>query len=406
MVQISGNDWIRQSLTSKGRDWTMQNYELFKKETGSELSLEWYPRQVRKIIADIDEKISGEPKKEITESHEVESLQDSLSFHDVPEDRFQIKKLTTNTWGSTTNPNKQVKVEFEPIEKEIDITRFGEIFLEITKDYIPPKIKYEPKNYSNKVLEISVPDLHMGQIIYSESVEHDQNYGPQEAKDVYLDAVNNLTKGFQSGELGMILFPFGEDFLNIDNLNSTTTAGTPQWNTDPYLAIETGLSAVFAVIDRLILLAPVHVPVITGNHDRLSTYLLGKAIEQRYRNIPTVTIDSSPKKAKNFARGNYAIRMVHIDKQKPDKLIFEFATCEPEMWAKAKFREIHVGHLHHHEEMARSSYSKNGVKIVFLPSLAPADQWHSDNGYHSMREAQARLWDDERGCTEVRMYRP
>jgi len=68
---------------------------------------------------------------------------------------------------------------------------------------------------------------------------------------------------------------------------------------------------------------------------------------------------------------------------------------EPTLWAQSKFREWHIGHLHHQKEIAAE---ENGVVVRTLRSLSPTDAWHYEKGLvAAVQSAEAFLWHKERG---------
>ena len=78
---------------------------------------ESYSRQVRRVAREI--RIALEPEhapKQATRSDDVQTPAQSAEYHDVDESRFEVARIRTNTWGSTTNPNQQVRVDYKPRE--------------------------------------------------------------------------------------------------------------------------------------------------------------------------------------------------------------------------------------------------------------------------------------------------
>ena len=67
-------------------------------------------------------------------------------------------------------------------------------------------------------------------------------------------------------------------------------------------------------------------------------------------------------------------------------------TREPMLFANAKFREVHCGHLH--KEMVNEY---RGVKVRFIPSNCSNDAWHKMMGYEAKRTGQAHIWSKTRG---------
>ena len=68
------------------------------------------------------------------------------------------------------------------------------------------------------------------------------------------------------------------------------------------------------------------------------------------------------------------------------------ATEQPEMFARTSHREAHCGHFH--KEMLNEY---RGVKVRFIPSICPNDEWHKLMGYEAKRTGQAFIWSKKDG---------
>ena len=82
----------------------------------------------------------------------------------------------------------------------------------------------------------------------------------------------------------------------------------------------------------------------------------------------------------------------HGNNEKAADMPLIMATEEPLLFANAKFREVHCGHLH--KEMVNEY---RGIKVRFIPSICPADLWHKKMGYEAQRAAQAYIWSYKNG---------
>ena len=69
----------------------------------------------------------------------------------------------------------------------------------------------------------------------------------------------------------------------------------------------------------------------------------------------------------------------------------------PSAWARTKWHEFHLGHIHHEE-----SGEKSGVVVRNLSSFTGTDAYHYERGYvGAARKCQSFLWDKDRGLAEV-----
>ena len=397
MKKQTTSEWIRKHYQECGRAFVTHARLKAKDETGHDMSETTWNRCVRRIIKELQDS-NGEP---VSESHLVKSMEDALEYHDFPEHDFDVSKITVNTWGSETNPNQQVKLEAKKREFTFNPETWRDMFNEAVGVSYKPKVNKAHNKKTNLTCQISLPDMHVGQMIWKEAVgRNSDEYTVESSLDLYMNATRNLTNDLKYKDIKRIVFPFGEDFFNVDNLQNSTTKGTPQTNDDPKKAIQLGLAVVFQVIEALADIADVHVPVISGNHDNLTSFMAGICLEQYFRNDKRVTVDAGATRNKCYGSGNWGIVFMH-GKKKPTDMAWVFPNEYPQLWEKTKYREVHSGHFHH-----LSQTEIKGVRVLFLPSLCPKDNWHTEEMYESVREAQRFLWHDEYGKISTTYFRP
>jgi hypothetical protein len=235
------------------------------------------------------------------------------------------------------------------------------------------------------LLEISLPDLHFGKGDVNELI------------DKFHTSVNDLVYKARNHNISKILLPIGNDGLNSEGKRQTTTAGTPQQDTinwqESFRVYWTNLCK---VIKRLTDIAPVEVVIITGNHDEERMFYIGDVLLAYFNNDLDVTINNSGEYRKYFEYGINMLMFTHGNEEKHSDLPLIMATEQPEMFARTKYREVHLGHLHK-EKM--DEY--RGIKVKFLPSICTTDEWHKKKGYNHMRCAQAFLYNYKHGLEGI-----
>ena len=260
-----------------------------------------------------------------------------------------------------------------------------EDFLKFVEEYSP--IVEKPVRLAQKnpvVLEMSIPDIHYGKLTDTTLEEFEQ---------LYLDTVAELLEKAGGLEIKQILLPIGNDGLNSDNLNYTTTAGTPQHDSIHWMRSFQGYwKLLVKAIDYLKLTAPVNVVVVQGNHDYERMYYVGEVLSAWYKNDQNVSVDNKQNSRKYVNFGVNLIMYTHGNNEKAADMPLIMATEEPLLFANAKFREVHCGHLH--KEMVNEY---RGIKVRFIPSICPADLWHKKMGYEAQRAAQAYIWSYKNG---------
>lgn len=239
--------------------------------------------------------------------------------------------------------------------------------------------------------EISLPDIHYGKL----------HVGTLEDTELeYLDAVYQLVAKAKGLNIEKFLLPIGNDGLNSEGLRQTTTKGTPQQDSAGWKETFSGYwNLIVKAIDYLKVIAPVDVIVVSGNHDYERMYYIGDVIAGWYRNDSTVTVDNSKEPRKYWVYGKTMLMFTHGDNEKPQDMPLIMATEQPEMFAKTSHREAHCGHFHKEQV---NEY--RGIKIRFIPSICPSDEWHKKMGYSAKRTGQAYIWNKARGLEGYLQY--
>lgn len=267
------------------------------------------------------------------------------------------------------------------------------------------KIVY-PKSKEKYCLEISPADLHFGKLSWA--AETGEDYDMKIARKLFNDAIGALCARAAGFPLEKILFVVGNDLLNVDNNTSMTTNGTPQdedsrWQKS-FIEVRKML---IEAIDRLQVIAPVDVIMVSGNHDQQRVFYVGDVLQAWYHDCPNVTIDNTPTLRKYFRYGQVFLGFTHGDKENTKNLPLIMATERPADWGVTKYREIHCGHFHKKKEIEFTSVDEfNGVRVRFLPSLSAADAWHVGKGYRAHRAAEAYVWCKNRGYMGHFSYSP
>lgn len=269
--------------------------------------------------------------------------------------------------------------------------------------------KYKPVyNYSTSgnAVEVAIHDLHFGSLCWG--AETGENYDIKIAKKVFLDAINHFISATKHLKPELFILPTGSDFFNVNSKLNTTVAGTLQDEDCRYQkTFNFGLEMLVIAIDILRGIAPVHVPFIPGNHDEERAFYLGVALASWYRKCNNVTVDNAPTTRKYWQWGKCLLGLTHGSEEVKGTLPMIMATEQPQLWAKTKYREWHTGHLHH---KANKSYDygleNNGVRERIIGSLAAADSWHTKKGYSGLREAEAFIWNKNKGQIASFSYHP
>lgn len=253
------------------------------------------------------------------------------------------------------------------------------------------------RNYKDdSCLVINLPDLHL------DKRDLDNNTIDQNI-DRYFEVLKYLVgRSYAATQVNKIVFVVGNDLFNTDNILDSTANGTIQRvNTTWDKAYE---KIYDAMVQSIALLSKfcnnVHVVLIQGNHDKSKSYYMAHALEQYFRNDPSITFDRENKINKIVTWGSSFIGFNHGNNVN-DKLPLAFAQEFYKEWGQAKYHDIYIGDKHHNNEKLFNKKQvqdeRQGVRLRILPSLSKPDTWHDDNLYRSRQSGIALIYDKERG---------
>lgn len=245
------------------------------------------------------------------------------------------------------------------------------------------------------MLEVPIVDLHLGKLAWKP--ESGENYDYKIADKRFSAVTDDVISRVFDRNFEKILYPIGQDFFHFDTINTTTTAGTPldsdlRWQK---LFVK-GMEMLVKSIDSFAQIAPVHVLLVPGNHDRMTAFYAICFLQAWYRNVDHVTVDTDPKTRKYIEFGKNLIGYTHGDKE--GRRIFGNMQVEsPSAWGRTKYREWHTGHLH--SEVVKEEH---GVIVRRLSSVTGPDAWHFESGYvGAIAKHQSFIWDKQRGLSEI-----
>lgn len=278
----------------------------------------------------------------------------------------------------------------------LDEEALSEAFLRVSENLPEPDVtesKYGERGPHIQTLAvIALYDLHYGR----RGILGDHQ---KTAKDLQV-VIEKIIKRFYHQPVDKIILPIGQDFLNADTIQGTTTKGTQQDNSLVWHEmLGGGLALAIWVVEALSAMAPVELIYNEGNHDKVLSYGIIKALEQRYRGSNQVTVDSDlhPRKYRTFESN--LIGLTHGKEENNLPMVMQME--EPRLWGQSAHRYWILGHLHHLEMM-----EKNGVTILRCPSLAFNDEWTRSKMLVGADRAMACSIFNEEGLSDIWLIRP
>ena len=171
-------------------------------------------------------------------SADIKTLDELIEYSDIDLNVWEVDRFIVNSWEVTisgekthsgdpeTYTNYQVKAWLKK-RSEQSIESVLEDFIADARNHAPTykPIKYR-KHESGNAAEISIPDLHFGQLSWGE--ETGEDYDIKIAQELFLDAFDYLLSRVKEYDVDQIIVPVGNDFFNVNSSALTTAAGTPQ----------------------------------------------------------------------------------------------------------------------------------------------------------------------------------
>jgi|TARA_R100000664_G_scaffold34160_1_gene54488 hypothetical protein len=340
-------------------------------------------------------------------SHRIKTLDDLIKVCKIDTNIWEVDRYIVNKWevGSQIDgaiivePLFQVKAWLKKNKEVYRLETLRSEILEEVKAYAP---KYKKIDYpiidKGQLLEINIFDLHFGKLCWGK--ETGDNYDTKIARKRFLEAIKSIISRVKGYSIKKIVFPIGNDFFNSDNKANTTSNNTPQdedlrWQK----TYKRGRELLIEGIDLLQTIAPVDVVVVQGNHDFERSFYVGDAMECWYNNNPNVLVNNEANPRKHYKFGKCLISYTHGNNEKINDLPLLVASEVPKLWAETKYREVHIGHLHHKKEIKfMATQEHKGIVIRFMRSLSGTDAWHNLKGYTGgVQACEAFIWDENEG---------
>lgn len=310
---------------------------------------------------------------------------------------WQIEKLNYSLWDS---PNKEkgtiplysVKCQFKKRDKlDYDVEELKNVIDSCFDkvDFSRP-ILNKRDNIENMIL-IDIADLHLNKF--------SDDYDMEMARTRFNNAIDTFLNETSAEEC---IFVIGEDYFNIDTINKTTTKGTPQdTEVDVYKMFDFGLKLMIETLHTLsVFFDKVNVILIQGNHDKLLSYMLVKALEHYNFEKGNIVFNSEIKSRKYIEYGNSLIGLGHLDTENKKQKQFLMQNEVKEMYGKSKYNYFISGHLHNY-----SVDEVGGIQYIRLPSLSGSDNWHNEMGYITQtKSAIAIEFNKDRGMFKKIIY--
>ena len=316
-----------------------------------------------------------------------------LRAHGYDVDSWELISARNNIWNVYSKQDGINTLYSSKIVAKPKILTFSKEWIkEVMEELGIPSPKVEKTttyNPQGKTLEINLADVHIDKLCCLDETrnEYSTEIGIQRLWQVIYDIIEK-TKAY---EIKRILFPFGQDVSNIDNMFNTTTKGTPQDTDVKYdVLYKKLLSNFIKIIETLSEIAPVEVIYVGGNHDKLTSFTMTEAMYWRFLNNEKVNVDSVFNNRKYRLIGDNLIGFAHGADEKKN-IVYCMQNDVPDLWGQAKYREFHLSHFHKEKLIDE----QNGIIFRWISAICGNDAWTYNSGYvGAQKKAQAFIWDD------------
>lgn len=323
-----------------------------------------------------------------------------LKVHGYDPNYWEIVNAKQTIWNQNSNKKGMIdlyssKITVRPRKgfnwNEENIRK---IFDSLGEDKVFEPELYECTQESKNLLFIPLADIHFGLMATLELSGEDYNTRIARKRVRYV--VDKILEKIEGKQIDRIIFLIGNDGINADNLNGTTTNGTPQDNQlNWFETIRQFTDLMVETIDKLIKVAPVLAFFVPSNHDLHSMFGICETLKAYYRNCPSVTICNEATQRKYFRFGKNMIGFSHDEKEKNVAKIM--AAEQPKIWGETRFKYFMISHLHH--EIVKDDY---GVDIRRLPTISGRSYWTNKCGFvGTKKQGQAFIFNENEGLTDL-----
>ena len=278
--------------------------------------------------------------------------------------------------------------KFTPHASTVQVNAKGEVIQAWIKQHTETRIEelLEALRDNTQVIQVC-PKKHEQADGMLEIPLFDMHFGIADI-EYYHDTLVEILAIIESKKWEKIIIPVGQDLFHNDSIvNGITTKGTLIEKVSLKKAVYDAKMFYFNIIDTAIGNAnEVKVIYSAGNHDKTVGWLFVQILLERYgKNI----VDDSIADRKAVWWNGCFIGITHGDKKTdtPQGLRGKFTIEFPALFATAKVREIHTGHLHR-----ESSMDEYGVQVRRMSTGNKDDEWTITEGYKSQKRFMVFEW--------------
>lgn len=300
-------------------------------------------------------------------------------------DGHHIRGVSTNYTADGEIISQWVKTTRDQVPIEEIIERLSGAFADIQTR--APAIARPKRTDADLLAVYPLIDWHIG--LRAWALETGENYDLKIAREAIMGAQRTCIEATPPAGTAVIL-GIG-DILHFDGYEPVTPRSRHQLDTDGRfpLVLDTAANMVEETIElALARHGKVHVRILPGNHDPVSSVALALMLKRVFRGNRRVTIDDDYAYHWWFRFGKVFLGGSHGDKTKMKDLPLLMAHDRPDDWAASTYRRIYTGHIHHETRI-----EDGGVVVTSMRSPVARDAYHSFAKYRAGRSVYSETFD-------------
>lgn len=246
-------------------------------------------------------------------------------------------------------------------------------------EFVRPLEPVPPPRFTDKSRMALYPvgDPHWGMLAHKEETGAD--FDLKIAESDLRGAMDQVIGAMPRASIGVLIL-LGDNF-HADDDNQRTPAHHHKLDVDgrKHKVARVGINISRHMIDRgLTIHDEMHVRVVDGNHDPVTSLWLRLCLEGWYAHEPRVKVWTDPAPIQAWEFGQNMCAIAHGDGVKPGDMAGVMAARFREMWGRTAFHYGYQGHKHRREMI-----EKGGALIEVMRTLAGKDSFATKYGYDS-----------------------
>lgn len=358
----------------------------------------------------LDKLNETENKLELSlKSYKIQDVETAAAIAGIDLSKWECVSKEVRASQNSINPWFIVTGKFKPKAfNKLTPEEMIDNFKLMLKEHVSPTNIITPptRDLEDNMALFNFYDHHIGKRIQGDVTGNDKEWTTELAKQSMLKATDYFIDKVKD-DVNKVVFVLGNDLLNIDNPEGTTTKGTPQHNDLDYkhLILESN-DLMITVLEKLLHHFKVEVVVVPGNHDTNLVFLLGEILRHYFMKNPNIEIDNSVCMTKYKQHGEVFLGFVHGSEQIKRKYALPMVMMQqaPES-AKCKFKEFHTGHTHQTKRTQLTEiYEEYGVLLRTMPTLSPTCEWASGKYFQGTQATECIVYNKKHGPIATYRY--